>query len=867
MDFSKNFKKKLIYQNRVKSQFHSFEKNLDFNFQKCNSLPENTLDSNLIFLTAPPGSGKSYTAILEGLNLAKKGYISIIAFPNKNLMENNLTLAFKIQKENKDYNSVRIYTHSINDQLELQPMVQMFLMGKALILTVHAYFTPQGDFLKFSDLFCFTRLFSHRTHLFIDEFHQFIQNFEQIIPITHASIQNFENRQIITRSTQIRDVRDFLSYEISPPLIEYFRGVGGLQFFTNPKEIYDQKRGLNILNPSEFESLISDTGFVPQKTLLERQTFSHLLNSTEISNDKRLNLFFHGLELKISIGEPATYLGYYVEEKPLVFFSEKDMNIKFKKHFRKNFTKILNFNTIIRLMRGLDYEHVFRKISKSFYFSDSDPLDSSSKFEMYNKKISDAFFILSSFYLSEFEKLNLESELDFQKMQIFEEIKEFYSDFSEILAKNRYSFNQIYPQTADCALLINLCCSLDSSIVTTYPAGPEGIIHDLDSFKNEVRKFLEKSSKGSPTPSQEVSATTMSGDSISNPSFSSQTKSLNLNPENTVLVEQNESSLEKGNLTSDLRKVADLKFTHEAPFTSRIVLNNTYILQLLNELKSRTLLATATPPYHLMEKIHGEFSKNASFLSSVPFPNKLDEVVIFAAETDYFSNNSKKWKNFWKLFGQSFYKNVTCCEKAQKESEPIYGLMFPSDDTRAKFFVEYCLPLKSEYFTYIKGGFEQVELSRFIPEGSHKAKYSLRVSSIQSSLSVGLSLPNHKFILAATNIFKPSSFCRAFQGFEVFDAQFLSAYQNFIQAVGRNARKTQEELKNPEKKSIRVIFLSKSNVYPSMISSLIKEFEKAYKKVTFIPLGELEFQIASLSRGGKVFSNFQNVSKENEIQK
>lgn len=79
------------------------------NLTKCFYSPQ---DREKVFqiLEAPPGSGKTYTSLLHSIELAKKGYVIIFTFPNKNLLEVNFREAIKLSN-NDDDNEQKISIH------------------------------------------------------------------------------------------------------------------------------------------------------------------------------------------------------------------------------------------------------------------------------------------------------------------------------------------------------------------------------------------------------------------------------------------------------------------------------------------------------------------------------------------------------------------------------------------------------------------------------------------------------------------------------------------------------------------------------------------------------------------------------------
>jgi hypothetical protein len=142
--------------------------------------------SSMFFLQADPGSGKTYASVVEGLQKAKEGYVVIIAFPTKVLIDENFMLAEDLIGQNPSLNGVDVHVHNFNDQIPETNLFNIFMKGGSLIFTVHNYLKQKDHFFSFTPLFYFMNFFKERTFLVIDEGHIFLNECDSRIKITHG---------------------------------------------------------------------------------------------------------------------------------------------------------------------------------------------------------------------------------------------------------------------------------------------------------------------------------------------------------------------------------------------------------------------------------------------------------------------------------------------------------------------------------------------------------------------------------------------------------------------------------------------------------------------------------------------------------
>lgn len=213
-------------------------------------------EKDIYMISAPPGSGKSYSSLEKAIKIANQGYLCIVTFPNKSLLDANEKLANKLKDEMKL--NVDIFTHSLNSSMEPVELFPIFIKGKAIILTLYAYFNIQGDFFKFSNIYCLFRVFNKKAFLFVDEAHSYLNSCQTQIQITHGSVYKKINNTKFTiqRSSQIRNLKDYKTYEISDPILYVEEPSVAIRKFAQPKEIPSKQENLFLLfEKKDFDSL------------------------------------------------------------------------------------------------------------------------------------------------------------------------------------------------------------------------------------------------------------------------------------------------------------------------------------------------------------------------------------------------------------------------------------------------------------------------------------------------------------------------------------------------------------------------------------------------------------------------------------
>jgi len=329
---------------------------------------------NFHFLSAPPGSGKTYTALECSLKLAKKGAVCILCFPNKSLLDDKFSEILKIAQGNEDFKDVEIYTHSLNDSIENKTLLKCFIKGCCVILTLHDYFTIQGDFFKLSNLFYLARFFSVKTSIFIDEAHDFLNNFNETVPITHAFVDKYESHIVLNKSSNLQNKEDFMSYQISQPVYEYGEKAGSVLKFESPKTIHENQKKFTIFNPLQISSLIHEKP--PEKVQINEEPEFNVevlegssleVEKRDLDTTKNVPIPFDLLKKEVYISDKPSYEGAYFEELPIFFSQSPEKHIKFQIECFEIFEQEINFKTILVLLQISSYDNLYNAFKKIIY--------------------------------------------------------------------------------------------------------------------------------------------------------------------------------------------------------------------------------------------------------------------------------------------------------------------------------------------------------------------------------------------------------------------------------------------------------------------------------------------------------------------
>jgi hypothetical protein len=787
------------------------------------TVPEKPL--NLI--EAPTGCGKTYSAMEKFLNLASDKHICIIAFPTKVLVEENYLLIQKLKNENiLKYKNVNIDILSHHDPIPENNLLEFFFKGSCIILTLHNYLTPRGDFYEFSSLFYLIRIFKNKIKIFIDEVHVLFESLERSIPITHALI-NYKNQlTVIESSHKLKTYDGYESYKISHPTI-FFEHHPDLKFsfFTRPKSISPNNDSSSVINHEDLKKLIN-TGFpLPDKSneeLVETNNSNKLLNP-------EIEKFYDCESLEsFRVGNDICYENPFIEIRDIIIHENENKAKEIKLKYKKRFLKIVNYNTILVFLRCFKYKNIytsFKNKMKEARHNDDDLLIA--------QLLNNLQMETKTHTISKEQECAGFGGFSDMNNSIVGVLDLLFNDFVEIFYKNGCKVEIIDVPNKEIALITAIMFSLSSQIRTSYPFSKEGTLHDLVQWRT----------------------------------MATQNKKLNkISSENL----ENDSNPPNDSNPSTLVEASWISYTSDAPFTTNITIFEGLPLDLLVSLPTKSVIATsATLPNYVVSLIKDEYDEKVNVLKAESNIPKINKLYLFTTDIDYYQNRRQSWRNMWENFGDFFYNKITKKSTKSEGDDSTYGLILVPTNRIAKSFYGTNLPSNSQHFSIIKGSWERFSNAPFNKKGSQTASYCLRVASIQSSLGAGLNLPNHKFLMIGAEVFKPYSTLFKHPNIEVCDARKVDAYLQLVQGIGRIGRKSKSELENPEIETSRVCFLTGCRKFPTIPIQLIESLKSTYDEIISFNLSKLEnelFAIFQYQKNCQVLELLFSQLKEDEYK-
>lgn len=144
---------------------------------------------------------------------------------------------------------------------------------------------------------------------------------------------------------------------------------------------------------------------------------------------------------------------------------------------------------------------------------------------------------------------------------------------------------------------------------------------------------------------------------------------------------------------------------------------------------------------------------------------------------------------------------------------------------------------------------------------------AIRVSSILSTISVELNMPEYIFILASVNTYKLMSIIWKYGNIPLTDARNYEIILALIQAIGRNARKSNIEIEQ-NLPTYRCVLISKADVFSNTINVLRHYSQQFYKEVQVIDLEEFENLLSNNFKSKSLINyyNFLQKFKDYDIE-
>jgi hypothetical protein len=794
-----------------------------------------------------------------------------------------------------------VQTVTMSDPTVFKPgFCQAFLGGRVIIFTLHCYFGQRGDFYNYSDLFY--ALFSQRANvvMFVDEAQLPLKQVHKTVPLTRLVHKKDGDQQLIKNSKRLETVV-FETQKERKPLVDsiqklgreiiktavFFEGVYMTDAITNQ---YLPNRGLDLsrhtpftmLNDSVYEQILEkgkdplgelelpklpDLGPAPidptsdtseggrvfyesassipkvedySSYVAEEKTYTALSlnnfdpNTAPYKIFPLLPVFEPGSVeiLKDNVGEPIITNWPYYTVAPLALSQDEAVEGKIKRDFLKKYMCVLNYNASLSLLKGYDTKN-FEALKEDLR---KPPLQGSVvDGPVVMNKLTNYFFAMKDdlvqLFTQNWEKRNAGTRgmVDFNpKLEEFiEGLSEQFADtiyiLYELLLMNQSDwkngkrpFDMVAPTSEEMSFASMLLLSQQTYLVFHYPKykNQEGAPKHETSFE----KFLE------------------------------------------VLKEWGRERAELA-AKDGLKKSPPFPFTFssEAPFCFNFVsfsLQDVFVMQRLK----KVVLLSATHSELYLNQMQNAFPKAVfpSFESERP---PLDLLVLVESSQDMFSSHQPEWKEGWQQFAAHY--NTEFISGKDDDARKFCLLLLASNAIAEKWF-KMAVSKPSDYFTAITASDERdsqdlVSHGEFnIDPGSYADRATIRSASILSTVSVGLNMPNHPFLIISAANYIPTSFLWLYGNVRPNDSKAYVNIQAQLQAIGRIARRTPFETRTKAFTG-RVVVLSNSKRFAATARILAMKEAKKYKNVIILNLDNFNRQLSTKLKKAFSLENFENL--------
>lgn len=169
-------------------------------------------------------------------------------------------------------------------------------------------------------------------------------------------------------------------------------------------------------------------------------------------------------------------------------------------------------------------------------------------------------------------------------------------------------------------------------------------------------------------------------------------------------------------------------------------------------------------------------------------------------------------------------------------------------------WVKLCTKNPNSLFSLVQGSRETdynllVQTERFsVGHTLINQRSTVRIGSILSTISVGLTMPDHPFLVISAANFFPNSFLWLYGEMPPEDAKTYLNVQAEVQAIGRTARRTKHERENPSLYAGRVVVLSQSKKFCANSKILAFKSKEQYKQIKSINLEEFDKLLSKIFR-------------------
>lgn len=865
---------------------------------------QNQKEFKTLVLKAPTGSGKTYELIKNGLYLTftfKK--TSIISTKNKKLVDQiyedciNLYKNETINGEKISKKKITIVKHTKEDHLSKELLLDLFVKGEGIIITVHNYLYAFDDFYNISFLNALSYIFPNLVNIFWDEGNFYIEG-------------------------------NYVDFNLMQPLTKHNDTlVGGSLFYINEdwSDVYDIEEGIKFIYTTHYKSTGNDNISVIQESFNESNKNDKfiIVNGFIENTDKTVKL--------INLFKDKTYdeinlLDDDIQTKTLTSTKYSlNLNPKLKKLYKEEKTSLLIYNYLSTVLKTIITSKNPRKTEElNTNFNSLIDSDSDNKHDKLNSFFIELNAFVKMSYFEESLLLNDEEKIDF-----FIDFDRLFEKYKNISIEEKRLFNVVSIDNGPECLLKLLYTSYNCNVTFYYSHALIGTVELLNtSSKKEMYDFTFSNIREVKiyNPSDLFQKKSES-DKVKNLLKIVKLKYLKIKNKNKNAQDECEDQLEpkkdeeyvnykktdfnnllklkidslkekeqKGvfyeikkifeddviNESSKTKKIkfdVILKIEHPndlIPFGIKIGANKN--LDISRRLEGDKRIITSANfdinSLDIFSKINKEYSKENNIIIKEEYiekpksDRKVDTLYMFCTDLNYTTSFSKKYflKIYWNSFAELFY-NYFIKDKTFKERK--FGMIgLPSNKKVTQFYDT--INFKN-YASYIFANdqkanptFETVEdynyTKTFNPNQKLIQSEGLVITSVFSTASIGLNMPHLFYLNVSLNNYKPNYLHEQISieiNKKLTSPKFQIIQESLIQIIGRLTR-----IDEYSKNQIKCLEITKKPPYKDMLffHVFIPNLLKLFKNIYLVDINEYEILSFSLIRSKKAkffFSLYQ----------
>lgn len=842
-------------------------KEVDLPHDNNKTSSENLDGRNITILRSQTGSGKTHAMIRGAIQHASMGGISIIAFPNLNLLnENKVKIKALLDRKYQSWN-ISLREMSLNEQFsgkgETKPEIILrdLRKGRLIYLTLHVYLHQRGDFGHFSKFFRLLQPFRSITKIFIDEGHLYIEKFQKNYKINNLTISDSELADRSTPITSNKVLEEQIlkgknEIKISKQMLfaqkRTFDG-NNMGFELTLKKDIVLGTSINIIKKEDLNNIFENQPPELDSNLVkDSETQSGLakfdFNSIDVDDPDSLALIIKEINHNapypvvkdLSIIEPNKIVLPYYRVHPVSITGDLEKDIKIKNFLTQHYQKVFDFNSYLNIMttsEGANFIPCFNKYTKS---GNKDNINFSLKDPKLIDEIIQNVLYFNKVFIENYKNHNKDSDnaaFQHNLKTIETDLDKIGSNFADVFVNIQNELDEITPSTEEEALTMNFILSKNCYLISYNPVYSDSkkSVYDFNEYKNCVQRknVITKNL-------QDINKTL-----------------------ETTNDEEEKKKLDESivNLQNEIKN-SKFNYQKEVCFTSELTLFSMPELYILSHFQT-VILLSATYSAAMISQIYNYFD-NINFIDIPNMQPKLKKLVLISSHIDWFANKKPEWQQGWGSLAEHFKENVW--GDVDDNNDHKHGLLLTPTNDQAERFFQYGINTKKELFSLIKGTEERTSTNRhymqdeitdsnaFVISPGDASKV-FRISSILSTVSVGLNMPQHVFIIASANTYKPISTVWKYGDVNLNDARNYETIMSLLQAIGRNARRSEQE-KEKEEDPLRIILISKANTFQNTIPIIVEYSLNLYEEVEVCDISFFEGLISTRFRSENLFKKY-----------